>query len=172
MAKNHRKVKPPKLIILRGNSGSGKSTVAESLRERMGYGTALVEQDYIRRKLLREQDKPAQPNIELIAMNVRFALSRHYNVILEGILFTEHYGEMLRELVANPTDSHVYYFDISFDETLRRHKTKPNAHEFGENEMRDWFVSQDLLGVENEQIISEESGFDETVERIFRNVST
>jgi adenylate kinase family enzyme len=165
-------VKPPKLIILRGNSGSGKSTVAESLRERMGYGTALVEQDYIRRKLLREQDKPAQPNIELIAMNVRFALSRHYNVILEGILFTEHYGEMLRELVANPTDSHVYYFDISFDETLRRHKTKPNAHEFGENEMRDWFVSQDLLGVENEQIISEESGFDETVERIFRNVST
>lgn len=35
------------LIVLRGNSGSGKSSVARALRERYGYGLAWVEQDRI-----------------------------------------------------------------------------------------------------------------------------
>ncbi|MFF1875871.1 kinase, partial [Kitasatospora herbaricolor] len=36
-----------KLIVLRGNSGSGKSTVARELRRMLGDGVALVEQDYL-----------------------------------------------------------------------------------------------------------------------------
>ena len=45
-----------RLIVLRGNSGSGKSTVARAVRERYGRGCALVEQDYLRRIVLRELD--------------------------------------------------------------------------------------------------------------------
>ena len=65
---------PPRLIVLRGNSGSGKSSVARALRERSGYGMAWVEQDHLRRVLLREHDVPDGKNIELIALNVRYAL--------------------------------------------------------------------------------------------------
>lgn len=161
------------LIILRGNSGSGKSSIARALRLKMGYGTALIEQDYIRRILLREKERPNFPNIELIAQNATFALAHGYNVILEGILHEVHYGDMLRELIANHSGKTlVYYFDVSFEETLKRHKTKPNAHEFGETEMRKWYNPTDLLKVKNEQIIPENSTFDQTLECIFKDISS
>ncbi|NME84182.1 zeta toxin family protein [Clostridium sp. SM-530-WT-3G] len=32
----------PKIIIIRGNSGSGKSTVAKELQRRLGHGTLLI----------------------------------------------------------------------------------------------------------------------------------
>jgi predicted kinase len=45
-----------RLLVLRGNSGSGKSTTAQTLRDRLGRGTAWIEQDQIRRILLWEKD--------------------------------------------------------------------------------------------------------------------
>ena len=75
-----------RLVVLRGNSGSGKSTVATLLRDRIGRGVAWVEQDYIRRILLREHDRPDATNIGLLGHTVRYALDAGYHVILEGIL--------------------------------------------------------------------------------------
>ena len=46
-----------RLIVLRGNSGSGKSTVAQAVRERYGRGCAPVEQGYPREIVLRELDR-------------------------------------------------------------------------------------------------------------------
>lgn len=43
-------------VVLRGNSASGKSSVAAGLRERFGRGLALVSQDNLRRIVLRERD--------------------------------------------------------------------------------------------------------------------
>lgn len=40
------------LIILRGNSGSGKTTVAKELQKRFGRNTMLIFQDNIRREML------------------------------------------------------------------------------------------------------------------------
>jgi hypothetical protein len=47
-----------KLVVLRGNAGSGKSSTAQELRRRLGRGVAWVEQDYLRRVVLREHDVP------------------------------------------------------------------------------------------------------------------
>jgi hypothetical protein len=46
------------LVVIRGDSGSGRSSIARELRRRHGRGCALVEQDYLRRILLRERDEP------------------------------------------------------------------------------------------------------------------
>jgi hypothetical protein len=43
--------------VIRGNSGSGKTTTAHEVRRRYGRGCALVEQDYLRRIVLREHDR-------------------------------------------------------------------------------------------------------------------
>lgn len=40
-----------KLIILRGNSGSGKTTVVKELQKKFGYNTMLISQDEIRRNI-------------------------------------------------------------------------------------------------------------------------
>lgn len=159
-----------KLIVLRGPSGAGKSTVAKELREHLKDSAALIEQDYFRRIVLKEKCKPDSLNARLIADTTVFALGQGYHVILEGIFDTSHYQPMFDQLwQAHPDQNHVYYFDVLFEETLRRHITKPNAHEFGEAEMRDWWADNDLLGLPNEQKIFADLTATEIAERILRD---
>ena len=143
-----------RLVILRGNSASGKSTIAKLLRERLGRGVAWVEQDYLRRTVLREHDRPGLPTIGLIDMVARYALDAGYHVIADGILGSERYGEMLRGL----TDDHVgvsryYYFDIGVEETLRRHQTR-QPFAVSPEMLRKWYRPRDLLGFVDESIIT------------------
>ncbi|MPY67338.1 kinase [Deinococcus sp. SDU3-2] len=159
---------PPQLIVLRGNSGSGKSSVARALRERSGYGMAWVEQDYLRRVLLREHDVPDGKNIELIALNVSYALEHGYHVVLEGILTARNYGPMLERLHhEHGGSSHFYLFDLPFEETVRRHATRPQAREFGPEMMRGWYQERDRLPFVEERIIPADSTLEATVERLW-----
>ena len=156
-----------RLAVLRGNSGSGKSTTAQEIRRRVGRGVAWIEQDYLRRILLREHDRPGVPNIGLIDQTARYALDNGYHVVLEGIFYTPHYGEMLRQLIADHAGkTAAYYFQIPFDETIRRHSTRPLANVVSEEQMRDWYHAADLLGVPGEQIIEESSSLDDTAKRV------
>ena len=41
-----------KLIVLRGNSGSGKTTIAKALQKKLGHNTMLISQDEVRRNML------------------------------------------------------------------------------------------------------------------------
>ena len=40
------------LIILRGNSGSGKTSAAQELQKKLGRNTLVISQDSIRREML------------------------------------------------------------------------------------------------------------------------
>lgn len=94
-------------------------------------------------------------------------------VILEGILRRDVYGNKLTELMVNFNGAvHIYYLDIPFDETLRRHATKPNTHEFGEAEMRQWWRSNDVLGVKEEQIFNEKMSADDMLRKILNDCVT
>ncbi|MGX6607982.1 kinase [Micromonosporaceae bacterium Da 78-11] len=157
------------LVVIRGNSGSGKSSVAREVRRRYGRGCALIEQDHLRRIMLREHDTTDFDGLtpQLIGMNARLALANGYHVVLEGILFSGRYGGMLRELVADhPGRSHVYYLDVSLDETIRRHATRPQAADFTAEQMRAWYAPRDVLGLPGELVVDESSTFAETVETI------
>ena len=122
-----------KLIIFRGNSGSGKSTIAKRLQQELGYGTMLIPQDIVRREIIRTKDAPKNPSIQLIKEIAIYGQAIGYDVIIEGILVRKRYGKMLCELMELFDDVYIYYFDISPEETLRRHETKSNSHEFGKN---------------------------------------
>lgn len=160
------------LIVIRGNSGAGKSTVARAVRSRFGRGCALVEQDYLRRILLREHEQTGAAGLapRLIASVVEMALDGGYHVVLEGILAVDRYGEMLRGLIsAHPGESHVYYLDVSWAESLRRHETRPQ--DFTPAQMHDWFLARDLLDVPGELLVPESSTLDETVATIMHTSS-
>lgn len=161
----------PKLIIIRGNSGSGKGTIAQALRCRMGGRTALVGQDHFRRIVLKEKDVASADNIDLIAQTVEFALQREYDTILEGILAFSRYGPMLKRLVATWKYSYVYYLDVTFEETLRRHATKPHSHEFGEAEMRQWWIERDLTGFACERLLPEDYSVEQSVASILKDMA-
>ena len=160
------------LIVIRGNSASGKSTVAAEIRRRHGYGLAIVGQDNLRRQVLREHDVPGGANIDLIDLTARFALDRGFHVIVEGILYADRYGQMLTALIADHAGrARAYYLDVPWTETLRRHSSKPEAAAFGEAEMRHWYREHDLLPGGLEQVIPGESALDETVRRIMTDAA-
>lgn len=159
------------LIILRGNSGCGKTSTARLLQRQLGYGTMLVSQDVVRREILRVKDSKNNPAIQLIYDLCMYGNNVGYTVILEGILSNKKYGAMLRRLLDDfQGEKLIYYFDVSFEETVRRHATKPNAHEFGESEMRQWWKDQDVLSVPGEQRIGEQLSQAEIVDLIHRDV--
>jgi hypothetical protein len=87
-------------------------------------------------------------------------------VLLEE-MHADHYGRMLAGLVVDHADlARAYYLDVPWAETLRRHASKPQAAEYGESEMRDWYRERDLLPGGLEQIVPASSSLDETVRRI------
>jgi predicted kinase len=160
-----------RLAIVRGNSGSGKSSVALAIRSHLGRTCAVVAQDVIRRTILKERDLPRGVNIGLLSTVARYALDAGLHVIVEGILHAERYSDMLAELAADHRGrTGVYYLNVSFDESLRRHTTRPQASEFGPEHMREWYRERDLLGLPGEQLIPPTSSLQDTVGRILADV--
>ena len=131
-----------------------------------------IEQDYLRRIILREHDisgtEPVAPTF--ITAAARNALDLGYHVVLEGILHTDRYAGVLHQLIGQHSGpSHVYYLNVSFDETVRRHQTRTEAVNFTPEQMRDWYDDEDLLGTEGEHVIAETSTFEQTVDTILRS---
>lgn len=105
-----------KLIILRGNSGSGKTTVSKILQEKFGRNTMLISHDMVRMQIF------------------------------------------------------AFYYDLPFEETLRRHATKPNRGDFGEQDMRRWWKEKDFIDIIPEKIITKDLGISDTVDMIYNLV--
>lgn len=154
-----------KLIILRGNSGSGKSSVARAIQDRVTPPPMLIEHDYFRRQVLKESEGPDSMNAELIYRTVAYAFEHNRDVIIEGIMRLKYYQGLFDRLIELSDKAYVYYFDISFEETLRRHQAK-GVTDFGEAEMTRWFQADDRTGYDNEVIIPEVSSLEQTVARI------
>ncbi|MBC7299512.1 AAA family ATPase [Nocardia salmonicida] len=145
------------LVVLRGNSGSGKSAAARQVQERVGKGRcAVVGQDVVRRTILREPDAPGAFNVTLIETIATACLERGLTVVVEGILHADRYAAMLERLRHHATQSHFYAWDLSFAETGRRHQMRPQATEFGLDSMRSWFHCWNPLP------FVDETRFDET----------
>lgn len=120
----------------------------------MGRGTANIGQDHFRRIVLREHDVPGGDNVDLIAQTARHCLNIGYHVIVEGILFSQHYGPMLREMMAGHVGPHhVFYLDVPLEVTLRRHVSRPLGAEVAADTLRAWYVSSDALGVADEVVL-------------------
>lgn len=159
-----------KLIILRGPSGSGKSTTAKKLFEQAARPTAFIEQDHYRFIFKPAGGKRNSKTIHtMIRDNILSALEDGYDVITEGIYNRRSYQATFAEIfVKHPANNYIFYFDISFEETLRRHRTKPNKDEWSEADMKDWYQPHDFLGYDFEHNIPETS----TARQIFTYIKT
>lgn len=160
-----------RLIIIRGNSASGKTRVAHAIRERYGHGLAIVSQDVLRRDILRVKDEPVNPAIGLIDLTARYALDHGYHVVVEGIMSNKSYGEMLTDLVADHAGaSACFYYDLDFDETVARHASKPQAAEYGAELMREWYRERDLIPALGETILGPDVSLDAAVSMMMEAV--
>lgn len=160
-----------KLIILRGNSGSGKTTIAKALQKRLGNNTLLISQDVVRREMLYVKDGEKPKVEELIFQIAMYCKNNCEFVIMEGIFNSKWYSNLFKKLSNEFQDNiFAFYFDIPFEETLKRHKTKKEANEFGEEEMRKWWNEKDLLKFISEELLGQELKEDEIVNLIYEKI--
>ena len=160
-----------KIIILRGNSGSGKSTVSKALQRKIGRGTLVVSQDHVCREMLWVQDRPNNQAIDLLENLLLYGHEHCDITILDGILYADIYENLFKKIeelfVGN---IFAYYFDLPFDETIRRHQLRPQLYDFGESDMKKWWREKDFLLNISEKIIYKEMTLDEIVEQIYQEI--
>jgi hypothetical protein len=128
-----------------------------------------VEQDYFRRVVLREHGGIGADAVAptFIDMCVRHLLGVGYHVIVEGILHTGSYGPMLRQLIADhPGPSHVFYLDVGFEETVRRHHNRAEPIPVTAEQMLEWYTEHDVLGVDGEFVIPQTATLEQAVATI------
>ncbi|WP_025784604.1 kinase [Sporosarcina sp. D27] len=160
-----------KLIIIRGNSGSGKTTTAKRLQNYLGRGTLLVSQDVVRREMLRVQDREGNLSIDLIRQIAAYGKDKCEFIIVEGILYKKRYGEMMNYLIQfYDHKAYTYYFDLSFEETVARHNSRGKKMEFGEDSLRAWWNSNDYLNVDGEMILTNDMSQDDVLKLILNQL--
>lgn len=160
-----------KLIIIRGNSGSGKTSLAKALQRKFGRNTMVISQDSIRREMLWVKDRVGNEAVDLMINLLHYVLSHCEVVVLEGILYSDIYKPLFEAAVAEYGDNiYAYYYDIPFKETLARHATKRNRFSFGEEEMRRWWREKDYIGFIDEKNITSDLSLIEAVDKIYLDV--
>ncbi|WP_433575007.1 AAA family ATPase [Nocardia brasiliensis] len=163
--------RPAVLVVIRGNSASGKSTVAARVQCRFERGTcALVAQDTVRREMLRESDNAGAFNIRLIEQIAAACLREGHVVLVEGILTAMKYGAMLERL-ARHGPSLFYSFDLTLEETLARHAGRMQSASITEAIVTKWYRPWQALGFVDETRFDSAWTVDAIVERIWSDIT-
>ena len=160
-----------RLIIIRGNSGSGKSSLAKAIRAARPRGIAIVGHDVLRREVLHVRDHPGTLSVPYMDLSARFALEHGLHVVIEGILHSEIYGEMLARLQSDHRGmTRSYCYELALDETLRRHRTKPLAAEVSVDTVTTWYRNADRVRALREVVFDETVSAREALERVLADV--
>lgn len=160
-----------KIIIIRGNSASGKTTIGKELQKKFRDGTMLIQQDVIRRDILCVKDDLGTKALPLIIKLVEYGKQNCKVIILEGILYSVWYKELFDKIIEDFSPNiFAYYFDLPFEETLIRHETRPLKIEFGEEEMRIWWQEKDFLTQIKEKPLTKDMTKEEIVRIILKDV--
>lgn len=159
-----------KLIIIRGNSGSGKTSVSKVLQEKFGENTMLISQDMVRREILHTRDGADTNALPLMTELLKYGRRNSPVTILEGIMVADWYMPLFETAIKEfGSEIYAYYYDLPFEETLARHDTRAKRMSFGAEDMRRWWVEKDYMKIIPEKILTKEIGLDEAVEMIFRD---
>lgn len=161
-----------KLIILRGNSGSGKSTVARALQRHFGINALMISQDNVSRDMVYALEGGDEYTQALAMHILSYGHENNSITIMDGIFKKHQYEKLLkyaRDLYGD--EIYAYYFDLPFEETLKRHETRWKVKEFGKEEMKRWWQDRDFLGFISEKIITKELSKEEIVNMIIHDIT-
>lgn len=161
-----------KLILIRGNAASGKTSLATALQAELGENTLLLSQDNIRRTMLAAHDGPDTPTIPLLRNLLIYGKTHCDYLILEGILRADWYTpiwETITDLFGSK-NTYAYYYDLPFEDTLRRHSSRAKSQEFGEKSLRRWWNDNDYLTHFSEKKIATTSSLSDSLETILQDI--
>lgn len=155
-----------KLIIIRGPSGVGKSTVAEALMKRTKRPTVLVELDYYRFGFVNPPRRDHGLEYEMSGSDIVIGLRLGFDVVFDGNFAADAHDPFLEKLFkAHPKENYLFYLDASLPETLRRHETKSYSR-ISTGKMREVYKYASPTGRKEEVVILETSSLEQSVRQI------
>jgi len=155
-----------KLIIIRGPSGVGKSTVAQALMRRTTRPTVLVDLDHYRFSFVNPPNYDHDVEYEMSGSDVLIGLRLGFDVIFDGNFSATANDPFLEKLLAaHPEENYLFYLDATLNETLKRHETKTNPR-ISADKMKEVYKFASPTGHEKEVTIPESSSLEQTVEQI------
>ena len=160
-------------IVLRGNSGSGKTALSKRLQEALGPNTMRISHDTVRMEILNVRgEEGVRRSTPLLIELLRYGRAHSAVTILEGILPSSAYAPLFAAAadLFGAESLFAYYYDLPFAETLARHATKPNRADFGEAEMRRWWQGRDLVASLRETVFGPELSLEEAAAQVLRDV--
>lgn len=143
----------PVFILIRGNSASGKTVLANQLQQHFGYANCLLlHQDVIRRDILHASDHVGTPALSFIKTLIDYGFHHYPITILEGILRRDVYGDMLQSACKQfHPNSYVYYLDSSINQTIKYNQLKD--HPFPLQLLQKWWLEKDYLSTTDIKLV-------------------
>ena len=154
------------LIIIRGPSCSGKTTLAKKLFSSSNNKTAIIQQDHYR-EIFNPPGGGSKHNGEVIPLmiehNTKVALENGYNVILEGVFNVEMYQPVLNSIIGEHLgESYLFYLNVSLKETIERGKTKSVSGPFNAAKLKEWYPDARRPYHKLESLIPEKFSIDDS----------
>ena len=142
----------PIFILIRGNSGSGKTVLANYLQNHFGYQRCLLlHEDLLRLDILHVKEKEAAPTASLIELMIDWGKQYYPIIILEGILPKRIYGTALTKIIHEfGAGAFVYYLDVPFAQTVKHNEEKEKP--FSLANLEKWWLEQDTLGEQERKL--------------------
>ena len=106
-------------------------------------------------------------SIDLTETLASFGYEHDLLVLVEGFYETDIYGQMLERLKKLfALQVFAYYYDLSFEETVRRHQTRAKQEEFSPADMKRWWKDRDFLGWEEEAFFTDKDSLETAFDKI------
>lgn len=132
----------------------------------------MISQDTVRHDMLWVHDGKDTAAVPLLTELLKYGNTHCEYVILEGILNSVWYKPLFDSAIEwFENKIFAYYYDISFEETLKRHETKKEKFGFGETEMRRWWNEKDFIGIIPEKIFKEDVSLENAVDIILTDIA-
>lgn len=162
------------LITIRGNSSSGKTTLAKGIQTSFRRGHVMcVSQDDIRLGVLNVKDRKNGLTPDLVKSMVNFGRGRIPIIVLEGIFGKEIYENMFDEL-QQEFNNHTlnYYYNVPFEETVIRHETSPKVNQFDTTRMASWYLQEDYMSCLSETVLTQDLSIDCALNKVLNDIKS
>lgn len=110
-------------------------------------------------------------SVRYMDLSARFALDHGLHVVIEGILHSEIYDEMLARLQSDHRGANrSYYCELALAETLRRLRAKPLAEKVSVDTVASWYRDADLVRGLDGVVFDETASARESLERVLADI--
>ncbi len=156
-----------KLIILRGPSSVGKSTIANYLHNFGTDNTVLLPKDVFAIDIIKDNPKLYKPMLRALEKTAQEFLATDSTVIIEGAMYQQHWIDMLERLSKVADETFVFFLQAKLSTVIDRSGQRKKKRALAEEKVAELHPGAQPTGWPNEVVIDTENiGSDQIAKHI------